>query len=189
MKKDITVGMDMGDKSHSVCVLDADGQIVERATITNTARAIRKYFTRKGPCLVAIEAGTHSGWVSRVLEELGNEVLVGNPRKLRVIWDSDEKDDERDAEMLARIARFDPGLIRRSPGESKPTTRSPRRPIFADSGQSETDQRACAGCPLRSSRTGYVSGWEAVSSSPTRISYSDSDRRSFAQAGQIGFPR
>jgi transposase len=37
--------------------------------------------------------------------------LVGNPRKLRVIWDSNDKTDIRDAEMLARIARFDPDLL------------------------------------------------------------------------------
>jgi transposase len=58
-----------------------------------------------------MEAGTHSGWVSRILEELGYEVLVGNPRKLRAIWASNLKTDDRDAEMLARIARVDPKLL------------------------------------------------------------------------------
>jgi len=111
MEKRITVGMDMGDKNHSICVLDVEGEVLTRRTVTNTAKAIRKYFGKLEPCRVALEAGTHSGWVSRILEELGHEVLVGNPRKLRVIWDSDEKDDDRDAEMLARIARFDPHLL------------------------------------------------------------------------------
>ena len=111
MEKGITVGLDMGDRNHSVCVLDAEGRILERTTVRNTARGIRKCFGDRDSCRVALEAGTHSGWVSRVLEELGHEVLVGNPRKLRVIWDSEKKDDERDAEMLARIARFDPHLL------------------------------------------------------------------------------
>jgi transposase len=111
MKNGITVGMDMGDKNHSVCVLDADGEVQERTTVTNTSKAIRKYFGTLEPCRVALEAGTHSGWVSRILEERGHEVLVGNPRKLRVIWDSDQKDDDKDAEMLARIARLDPHLL------------------------------------------------------------------------------
>lgn len=111
MAKRITVGMDMGDRNHSVCVLDTEGKVLERAMVTNTAKAIRTYFGKLEPCRVALEAGTHSGWVSRILEELGHEVLVGNPRKLRVIWDSDEKHDDRDAEMLARIARFDPHLL------------------------------------------------------------------------------
>ena len=111
MSKGITVGMDMGDRNHRVCELDAEGEVRTRSTVSNTAKAIRKYFGTRERCRVAIEAGTHSGWVSRILEELGHEVLVGNPRKLRVIWDSDEKNDERDAEMLARIARFDPQLL------------------------------------------------------------------------------
>ncbi len=111
MRTSITVGLDMGDKNHSICVLDPEGTVTERGVVANTAAAIRQRFGGLAPCRVALEAGTHSGWVSRVLEELGHEVLVGNPRKLRVIWDSDEKDDARDAEMLARIARFDPQLL------------------------------------------------------------------------------
>ncbi len=111
METRITVGLDMGDKNHSICVLDPEGTVMERAVVANTAAAVRQRFGGLAPCLVALEAGTHSGWVSRVLEELGHEVLVGNPRKLRVIWDSDEKGDARDAEMLARIARFDPQLL------------------------------------------------------------------------------
>jgi hypothetical protein len=35
---------------------------------------------------IAIEAGTHSPWVSRLLEECGHEVLVANARKLRLIY-------------------------------------------------------------------------------------------------------
>jgi len=111
MKKHNTVGLDMGDKIHSLCVLDWRGQVVERAEVGNTGAAIRKRFAKMKPCRIAMEAGTHSGWVSRILEELGHEVLVGNPRKLRAIWDNAQKNDVRDAEMLARIARFDPQLL------------------------------------------------------------------------------
>jgi transposase len=38
------------------------------------------------PMRIAIEAGTHSPWVSRVLEECAHEVLVANSRKLRLIY-------------------------------------------------------------------------------------------------------
>ena len=111
MGSSITIGVDMGDRNHSICVLDNDGKVIERTTVSNTDKAIRKYFEKLEPCLIALEAGTHSAWVSRILEALGHKVLVGNPRKLRMIWDSDEKCDERDAEMLARVARFDPELL------------------------------------------------------------------------------
>ncbi len=111
MKKRNTIGMDMGDRNHTICTLGPSGKVMSRNTVSNTADALRKCFKKLEPALFAIEAGTHSAWVSRVLEEMGHEVLVGNPRKLRAIWDSDRKDDVRDAEMLARIARFDPELL------------------------------------------------------------------------------
>ena len=60
---------------------------------------------------IAIEAGTHSPWVSRVLEECGHEVLVANARKLRLIYANKRKTDEIDAENLARLARVDPKLL------------------------------------------------------------------------------
>lgn len=111
MKKGTTVGMDMGDKKNVVCVLNGDGKVVEKETITNTAESLRKYFKVYKGATVAIEAGTHSGWASRVLEELGCEVLIGNPRKVRAIYRSDAKSDDRDAEILARMARFDRSLL------------------------------------------------------------------------------
>lgn len=111
MEKRKTIGVDMGDKNHTICVLDSECNIESRATVGNTAQLIREYFGKHEPCLVALEAGTHSAWVSRVIEDLGHEVLVGNPRKLRVIWNSNEKCDDRDAEMLAKIAQFNPELL------------------------------------------------------------------------------
>jgi transposase len=60
---------------------------------------------------IAIEAGTHSPWASRVLEQCGHEVLVANARKLRLIYSNKRKTDEIDAENLARLARVDPKLL------------------------------------------------------------------------------
>jgi transposase len=60
---------------------------------------------------IAIEAGTHSPWVSRLLKECGHEVLVANARKLRLIYSNKRKTDEIDAENLARLARVDPKLL------------------------------------------------------------------------------
>src|SRR4029453_3004309 len=60
---------------------------------------------------IAIEAGTHSPWVSRLLEECHYEVLVANARKLRLIYANKRKTDEIDAENLARLARLDPKLL------------------------------------------------------------------------------
>ena len=46
---------------------------------------------------IAIETGTHSPWVSRLLEECGHEVLVANAHKLRLIYANKRKTDEVDA--------------------------------------------------------------------------------------------
>jgi transposase len=103
--------MDLGDKRNHVCALDAAGEVVFEGSVACTESRLRELFGAWAPSLIAIEAGTHSLWVSRVLEELGHTVLVAHPRKLRAIYQSDRKSDVRDAEMLARIARADPKLL------------------------------------------------------------------------------
>ncbi len=55
--------------------------------------------------------GTHSPWASRLLAEMGHEVLVADARKLRAIYANEMKSDSVDAQMLARIARLDPRLL------------------------------------------------------------------------------
>ena len=107
----ITIGMDIGDKKHQVHVLNTAGETIKVCQISNTQKAIEDFFCKYPEALVAIEASSHSPWISRLLEKIAAKVLVGNPRKLRMIWDSDQKDDVRDAEMLARIARLDPNLL------------------------------------------------------------------------------
>lgn len=109
--KSITIGMDLGDKKHVVCILDAEGKMIADTTVANDKESISAFFCKYKGATVAIEASTHSPWISRQLAMLGCNVLVGNPRKLRVIWDSNDKTDKRDAKMLAQIARFDSSLL------------------------------------------------------------------------------
>ena len=106
-----TVGIDLGDKTHFVCVLDRDGNVLREGSIAATAVALEHVFGECAPLTIAIETGTHSPWVSRMLEGWGHRVLVANARKLRMIYRSDRKSDVRDAQMLARIARMDPELL------------------------------------------------------------------------------
>jgi transposase len=108
----ITAGLDLGDKYSYLCLIDTDsGEAIEEGRLSTTPEAIRRRFASKQPLRVAIEAGTHSPWVSRVLEECGHEVLVANPRRTRLIYASKRKTDEIDAESLARLARLDPKLL------------------------------------------------------------------------------
>jgi len=108
----ITAGLDLGDKYSYLCLIDqADGEVIEEGKLRTTPDALRRRFASEQQLRIAIEAGTHSPWVSRVLEECGHEVLVANARKLRFIYANKRKTDEVDAENLARLARVDPKLL------------------------------------------------------------------------------
>lgn len=85
--------------------------MIEEGRLRTSPEAFRRRFSSEGPMPIAIEAGTHSPWASRVLEECGHEVLVANARKLRLIYANKRKTDEIDAANLARLARLDPKLL------------------------------------------------------------------------------
>jgi transposase len=108
----MTAGLDIGDKYSYLCLIDQEsGEVVEEGRLRTTPEALRRRFASEQPLRIAIEAGTHSPWMSRVLEECGHEVLVANARKLRLIYANKRKTDEVDAENLARLARLDPKLL------------------------------------------------------------------------------
>src|ERR687889_587211 len=109
----MTAGLDLGDKYSYLCLIDQEsGEVIEEGRLRTTPETFRRRFASEQPPMrIAIEAGTHSPWVSRVLEECGHEVLVANPRKLRLIYSNKRKTDEIDAENLARLARVDPKLL------------------------------------------------------------------------------
>jgi transposase len=108
----MTAGLDLGDKYSHLCLIDSQsGEVMEESRLRTTPEAFRRRFVCERPIRIAVEAGTHSPWASRVLEECGHEVLVANARKLRLIYANKRKTDEIDAENLARLARLDPKLL------------------------------------------------------------------------------
>lgn len=107
----LTMGLDMGDHYTHYCVLDQDGKVIERDKLFTGRPIFELWFARRPPMRVVLEAGTNSPWASRVLKQCGHEVLVANPRKVRAIYQNDNKSDHLDAETLARIGRIDPTLL------------------------------------------------------------------------------
>lgn len=106
-----TIGLDLGDRSSSYCVLDEHAQVLKQGTIATTQKGLNQVFGALPRAVVAIEAGTHSPWVSRHLKKLGHDVIVANPRRVRLIAQSRNKHDRLDAETLARLAHADPQLL------------------------------------------------------------------------------
>lgn len=107
----VVIGLDLGDRYSQLCALDAEGIVVEEARVQTTQVAVRTWFEGRGSVCVALEVGTHSPWVSRLLASLGHEVIVANARHVRMIYGGDRKSDRLDAEALARLARLDPALL------------------------------------------------------------------------------
>ena len=105
------VGIDFGDKIHTICVTDKDGNILHEFTCPNERAFIERFARGYPDALVAMEVGTHSPWISRLFAGQGVKILVANARKLRAIYQNERKCDRYDARMLAKIARLDPGLL------------------------------------------------------------------------------
>jgi transposase len=111
-KGPITIGMDLGDRTSRYCVLDGTGEVVKEGSVATTIAGMKALYGPMKKCRIAMEVGAQSPWVSRLLKTMGHEVIVANPRQLKVITESSRKDDKVDAEMLARLARVDPKLLR-----------------------------------------------------------------------------
>ena len=107
----VTIGLDLGDRNSWYCVLDEVGQIQVEQRVRTTPKALAEVFGAMSLSRIALETGTHSPWISRLLSGLGHEVTVANARKVRLIGESRKKDDRLDAQTLARLARIDPQLL------------------------------------------------------------------------------
>lgn len=107
----VTVGLDLGDRTSRVCAVRGDGVCVAEATIPTTRSGLARFFAERGPWCVVLEVGTHSPWVSRDLATLGHDVVVANPSALYGARRRRKRNDRLDAEFLARQGRADRQLL------------------------------------------------------------------------------
>ena len=84
-------------------MLDQNGAIIEEDRVRTTASGMEQQFGKRHVARIIIEAGTHSPWISRRLKSYGHTVVVANACKVRLIYDSDCKNDRLDTRMLARL--------------------------------------------------------------------------------------
>ena len=110
-ERQLTMGLDLGDRWSFYCVLDESGKVILEEKLATTPEAMKHTFARMPGSRVALETGTHSPWVSRLLTQLGHEVIVAHAQKVDLITKSTRKDDRHDAKTLARLARIDPELL------------------------------------------------------------------------------
>lgn len=99
----LVCGLDLGDKESYLCICTVEGEVVERAKVRTTTPALARRFEGCASMRIALETGTHSPWVSRLLTQWGHEVWVANPRKVRLIGNSRRKNDRLDAQSLTDL--------------------------------------------------------------------------------------
>jgi transposase len=107
----LTIGLDLGDRSSWYCVLNDAGEVLLEQKLATTPKAMKEVFGGMPRSRIALETGMHSPWISRLLSELGHEVIVAHARNVRLIGKSRRKDDRFDARTLGRLARIDPELL------------------------------------------------------------------------------
>src|SRR5256885_3849932 len=110
--RNVTIGIDIGDRWSHYCILDEEGEVVEEGRFRTTATSVGKHFQDVPAARIAIEAGTHSIWIREQLARYGHEVIVANVTELHAIVRNIRKSDQVDAEKLARYARLDPRILR-----------------------------------------------------------------------------
>jgi len=105
------IGLDLADVLSDWVGLDDGGKVVRTERVKTTESELRRVFGSIAATTIAIEVGSQSAWVSRVLGSLGHTVVVANARKVALIHQNRRKNNRIDAEFLARLARADKQLL------------------------------------------------------------------------------
>src|SRR5271165_5801545 len=96
------IGVDLHKKSITVCVMDQNRKVLARRTIPCTeTNKIVDFFRKFRPFKVVVEATASYPWFVELVESMADEVILANPKKLRVIAESTKKTDRLDAQILA----------------------------------------------------------------------------------------
>ena len=86
--RQLTIGMDLGDRWSFYCVLDESGKVILEEKLATTPETMKQTFARIPRSRIAMETGTHSPWISRLLTQLGHQVIVAHAQKVDLITKS-----------------------------------------------------------------------------------------------------
>lgn len=101
------IGMDVHKNCCQIVQMDEEGEIVEKHSIETSIKGLDE-LSRKVPnnAKIALEASTSGKFVYRHLKKKGLKILMAHPRSLRLIAESKDKDDWKDAIALAKLLRM-----------------------------------------------------------------------------------
>jgi transposase len=96
-------GIDYHKKFSVVSLGDATGNLIRQEKIYNDEREVRKFFGQFGKLKCAVESCRGYEWFTDLLEELGMEVFLCHPRKVKLIAESRNKTDKVDSKILMQL--------------------------------------------------------------------------------------
>jgi transposase len=100
----ITIGVDFHKRTSSYKVLDENGQHLKSTKFENSREAIREFLEAiPGPKKLAMEATRSWGLFYDSANDLVDEFHLGHPKKMKVITQSQTKNDKRDTNMIAKL--------------------------------------------------------------------------------------
>ena len=105
-------GIDLHQKHSEICGMDGEGRVKYQERVATTEAGLRRVFGRRKCSRVVIESGCQTPWAARLLQSMGHEVVIVNPRRVRLIAESTLKTDRIDAEILAWLGRQEKTLLR-----------------------------------------------------------------------------
>ena len=103
----VHVGVDLHKRMSQIAVLTEDGELVQRRLANDPAR-LEQFFTQLPPQTpVAIEASGTWWWLVDLLERIGHQPVLSNPKQTKAIAAARLKNDRVDAERLVLLLRGD----------------------------------------------------------------------------------
>ncbi len=100
----LSIGLDAHERTSSLCILDASGQVVKELTLKGHPRRVLQWLRELDePFQICFEASTNYGWLYDELKAVAAKVLVAHPGRLRLIFRSRRKNDRIDASRLAKL--------------------------------------------------------------------------------------
>jgi transposase len=113
----LSIGLDVHERTSSVCILDSAGRVVKELTVKGHPRKVLELLlTLEEPFQICFEASTNYGWLYDQLKPLAVRVLVAHPGRLRLIFRSRRKNDRLDAARLAKLLFLDEVPVVHVPG-------------------------------------------------------------------------
>lgn len=98
-------GIDLASKSSSICIIDPKGKVLRESEVPTETGDFAKELSGFGPLQVILEASPLAEMASRIVEKLGHEPVIVDPRLAKRLMQARKKTDRRDARTLAEIGR------------------------------------------------------------------------------------